>query len=162
MNTEIKANNPFLRTLSLMLFSFQWFKTYQHGCSIFVSHVFDTTCQEKCCAWGKRSVLRVGFLNSNNEWTFYGPQGKVMFSEVSVILSTGVCVWCHFLSGFLVPCSFQGVMMSLSDWLPGPMFLPGGVSVQGGDPPGTDIYLVVTAAVLGTHLAGMHSYWICD
>ena len=39
--------------------------------------------------------------------------GKVMFSEACVSHSVhrgwGVSVWFHFLSGYLVPCSFQGV-----------------------------------------------------
>ena len=68
--------------------------------------------------------------------------------------------------------------MSFPVWLPGPMFFPGGYGVTSSlatwshvpsigslsrkRPPGTDIYLVVTAAVLGTHLTGMHSCWICD
>ena len=45
----------------------------------------------------------------------YRPQGKVMFSEVSVILFTSG-IWCHFLSGCLVPCSFVGVCL-LWEWI---------------------------------------------
>ena len=36
-----------------------------------------------------------------------GSCGKVLFLHLSVILSMEVC-WCHFLYGFLVPCSFWG------------------------------------------------------
>ena len=41
--------------------------------------------------------------------------GKVMFLQVSV--HGEVSVWCHFPSGCLVPCSFQGVSVwGVSFW----------------------------------------------
>ena len=82
--------------------------------------------------------------------------GKVMFSQVSVILFTGG-VWCHLLYGpiffpegydatsCLVPCSFQrGAWRHI---LSGPMFLPGGVSCS---PP-------YGGREGGTHPTGMQS-----
>ena len=65
----------------------------------------------------------------------YHPQrswGKVIFSQASVILSTG---------GFLVP----GGCLVLGGVVPGPWGVPGG------DPPGT------ATAAGGTHPTGMHS-----
>ena len=50
--------------------------------------------------------------------------GKVMFLLVCHSVQERVFVWCHFLSGCLVPLSFWGVSVS------GPMFLPGGLCLR--------------------------------
>ena len=67
-------------------------------------------------------------IHLNKSYDFFCCQcscGKVMFSQVSVCPQRGL--WCHFSSGCLVPCSFQGggCKMSLPVSLPGPIFLWG-------------------------------------
>ena len=77
--------------------------------------------------------LKISIFTATNEvW------GKVMFLHMSVILSTGEGpVLCYFLSGCLVPCSFQGVSVQEISiqgrgLCPGEGSLSrGGISVQG-------------------------------
>ena len=98
------------------------------------------------------SVLRTAFLlPANKVW------GKVMFLHMSFILFRGVSVWCHFLSGYLVPCFFWRVSV------PGSMFLLGvclqqGLPTQGALPTqGVGHTPSGTKAADGVHPTGMLS-----
>ena len=92
------------------------------------------------------SKVRLFWLSCETVFKWYLPPanevwGKVMFSHLSISHSVhglGVSVWCHFLSGCLVPCSFGGVSV------PGPMSLGEGVcpGVSLGKPPESEKWAV--------------------
>ena len=80
-------------------------------------------------------------IHAGRKWTqkqiFLPPAievwGKVIFSEACVILFTWACEWCHFLSDYLVPCSFwEGGLCAWSHVPWGGGLCPGGVSIEGG------------------------------
>ena len=82
--------------------------------------------------------IRIKQITQSLNFHFYHPPTKLregnVFKPVCHSVHEGG-IWYHFLSGCLVPCSFQRDMMSLPVWLPGPMFLLSGLH-PGGSPSG--------------------------
>ena len=78
-----------------------------------VSMISILPCQTFRKLWPSSTVL----IHEN----FYRPQtklpeGNVLHLSVSHSVHRGVSVWCHFLSGYLVPCSFRGVCVQGGLW----------------------------------------------